>query len=130
MTQTVILNGVRQKELAHHLIQRAPAGAVLKISPPVRSTDQNAKMWAMLSDISRSKPEGKTHTPEMWKCLFMHALKYEVQFVMGLDGHPFPVGFSTRRLQKRQFADLITFIQEYGDRHGVTWAEPNPYEEA
>lgn len=23
---------------------------------------------------------------------------------------------------------IITVIAEYGDRHGVTWSEPNPYE--
>jgi hypothetical protein len=27
-------------------------------------------------------------------------------------------------------ADLITFIAEYGDRHGVEWSEPHPDERA
>jgi len=57
-------------------------------------------------------------------------LDQNARFEMGLDGQPFPVGFSSSRLSKREFADLITIVQEYGDRHGVAWSEPNPYETA
>ena len=80
-------------------------------------------MWAMLSDISAAKPEGRKHTPEVWKCLFMSACGHAVQFEIGLDDKPFPVGFRTSRLSKHQMADLITFIAEYGDRHGVKWSD-------
>ena len=96
------------------------------LSPPARSTDQNAKMWAMLSDISRARPEGRTHIPEVWKQIFMAALGYEVAFVMGLDNQPFPVGFKTSRLSKEQMSDLIEFIYEYGARHGVLWRDEAP----
>jgi hypothetical protein len=128
MAQTVILHGLVQRALAAELIQRAPAGAVVQIAPPKRSLDQNAKLWAMLSDVSRAKPKGRAHTPEVWKALFMHACGHSVRFEMGLDDRPFPVGFSTSRLSKRDFADLITTVQEYGDRHGVAWSEPHPDE--
>ncbi|MFN7004305.1 MAG: recombination protein NinB, partial [Roseinatronobacter sp.] len=30
--------------------------------------------------------------------------------------------FRTSRMSKSQMADLITFILEYGDRHGVNWS--------
>jgi len=67
--------------------------------------------------------------PETWKAAFMHSLGHEVIFADGLDGSgPFPVGFRTSRLSVKRMADLITVIQEYGDRHGVQWSEPNPYE--
>ena len=126
--QTVILAGVAQRGLAHKLIDSAPAGAVVNVREAKRNADQNARMWAMLSDVSRAKPEGRTHTPEVWKALFMHALGYETRFEMGLSGEPFPIGFRSSRLTVRQMADLITFIAEYGDRHGIRWSEPNPYE--
>ena len=126
--QTIILNGPAQHKLAHCLIDIAPKGAVFNIKEASRNEKQNARMWAMLSDVSRAKPEGHTHTADMWKCLFMKACGHEVQFIIGLDGQPFPVGFSTSRLTVRQMADLITFIAVYGDRHGVEWSEPNPYE--
>lgn len=121
--QTIILHGPSQRRFAHDLVDRAPAGAVVNIREATRTTDQNAKMWAMLSDISRAAPEGRKHNPETWKQLFMNALGHEVRFEMGLDGKPFPTGFRTSRLSKAQMADLITFIAEYGDRHGVRWTE-------
>lgn len=105
-----------------------PDGFEVIIREPTRNLDQNAKMWAMLSDISKAQPEGRKHSAEVWKALFMHALQYEVRFEMGLNGEPFPVGFRSSRLSKRQMADLITFIAEYGDRHGVRWSEPHPDE--
>ena len=128
MTQTLILRGQTQRDLAKRLIDAAPADGVVKISEPKRAVSQNARMWAMLSDVSRAKPDGRTHTPEVWKALFMHALGYETRFEMGLSGEPFPIGFRSSRLTVRQMADLITFIAEYGDRHGIRWSEPNPYE--
>lgn len=129
MTQTVILASDRQRDLARDLIARAPDGSVIKIAPPKRTLDQNAKLWAMLSDIARAKPEGRMWTSETWKAAFMHALGHEVQFQQALDGNGFfPIGFRTSRLSKAQFADLITVVQEYGDRHGVEWSEPCPYE--
>lgn len=121
--QTVILAGYHQRELAKRLIDRAPPQAVVNIRESNRSTDQNAKMWAMLSDVSRAKPEGRTHTPEIWKCLFMSACGHAVQFEAGLDGHPFPVGFRSSRLTKKQMVDLIDFIGSYGAQHGVRWSD-------
>ena len=126
MAQTVILRGLEQQALACELIRRAPVDAVVTIKEATRNLDQNAKLWAMISDVSRAKPEGRTHTPEVWKCLFMAACGHTVRFEMGLDGNPFPIGFSSSRLNKRQFADLIETVYEYGARHGVQWSEPLP----
>ncbi|MHA6684449.1 recombination protein NinB [Mesorhizobium sp. A556] len=125
MAQTVILDGPRQKAVAKNLIDRAPFNAVLTIKEATRNLDQNARMWAMLSDVSRSKPEGRHWTPETWKAAFMHSLGHQVQFCEGLDNSgPFPLGFRSSRLTVRQMADLITVIQEYGDRHEVAWTDP------
>lgn len=129
MVQTIIIRGPAQRALACSIIARAPESAVVKISGPARTLDQNAKLWAMLSDISRAKPEGRLWVPETWKAAFMHALGHEMQFQQALDGHGFfPLGFKTSRLRKAEFADLITTVQEYGDRHSVAWSEPSPYE--
>lgn len=124
--QTVILRGDAQRALAADLIRRAPQDAVVTIKEASRSLDANAKLWAMISDISRAKPEGRCHVPEVWKALFMQACGHQSRFEMGLDGQPFPVGFSSSRLTKRQFADLIETVYEYGARHGVVWSEPPP----
>lgn len=122
--QTVILVGPSQRRFAHDLIERAPTNAVLSIRQAKRTVDQNAKMWAMLSDVSRAAPEGRLWTTDTWKAAFMHALGHEILWQPGLNGQPFPAGFRTSRLDKEQMADLITMIQEYGDRHGVRWTTP------
>ena len=125
MAQTIILDGPRQRAVAKQIIDRAPVNAVVTIREASRNLDQNARMWAMLSDVSRSKPEGRHWTPETWKAAFMHSLGHQVQFCEGLDGSgPFPLGFRSSRLTVRQMADLITVIQEYGDRHEVVWTDP------
>lgn len=125
--QTVILRGQEQRDLAARLIRLAPRDAVVNIREATRNADQNARMWAMLSDVSRAKPGGRRHTPDIWKCLFMQACGHEVQLLQGLDGNPFPAGFRSSRLTVRQMADLITFISAYGDEHQVKWSEPDPY---
>lgn len=110
MTQTVVIHGPRQRAIAAEIVAAAPVGAVVTIKAATRSTDQNALLWSVLSEISRAKPNGRRHTPEVWKCLFMNACGHAVQFVSGLDGEPFPVGFRSSRLSKEQFSDLIEFI--------------------
>lgn len=57
--QTIILVGAAQRNLAKSLIDQAPRGAVVNVREATRNRDQNAKMWAMLSDVSRAKPEGR-----------------------------------------------------------------------
>lgn len=121
--QTVILNSPARIVFAHRLVDAAPFGAVLNIREADRTLDQNSKLWAMLSDISRAKPEGRRHTPEVWKCLFMSACGHAVQFEVGLDGNPFPIGFRSSRLSKAQMSDLIEFIGQYGAEHGIKWRD-------
>ncbi len=120
--QTLILG--RNRETAHRVIDVAPPGSVVNVKPPRRSLDQNSKLWAMLSDISRAKPEGRELTPDVWKSLFLHALDHAQRFEMALDGKGMvPVGFRSSRLDKAQMSDLIELIHEYCARHGVALSE-------
>ena len=121
--QTVIIRGDEQQQLACQIVRAAPLGSIVRVSPPKRTIDQNAKMYAMLSDISRAKPDGRCHTPEVWKALAMHACGHAVQFETGLDGHPFPIGFRSSRLSVSQMSDLIEFLYEYGARYEVKWSD-------
>lgn len=124
MAQTVILRGLEQRALAASLIKAAPQDAVVTIKEGTRTLEQNAMMWACLSDIARAKPEGRAMSPEMWKAAFMSALGHEIVWQPGIDGSPpFPAGFRTSRMSKSQMADLLTFILSYGDRYGVRWSE-------
>jgi hypothetical protein len=123
MAQTVILRGSSQRDFAKSMIDRAPADAVVTIKAATRSLDQNAALWAALSDISRAKPEGRMHTPEVWKCLFMQACGHAVQFELGLDGRPFPTGFSSSRMTKAEMSDLLDFVFQWGAERGVTFTD-------
>lgn len=110
-------------------VERAPMGHKVVISQVTRSDDQNRKLWAMINDIVKAKPDGRSHSAEDWKYIFMSALGIEMTMVPTLDGQSFvPLGHRSSQLTKARFADLITVIEEYGARHGVQWSEPNPYE--
>ena len=122
MSQHFLLIGKTSRQAACDMIWQAPAYATATVKPQKRSDEQNAKMWSMLSDISRAKPQGRTHIPEVWKCLFMAACGHQVAFEVGLDGRPFPIGFQSSRLSKAEMMDLITFIQAWGDENGVRWS--------
>lgn len=121
--QTLILDSRYRRDQAHKLVDAAPINAVLTIAPPKRSTDQNKLMWALLSDVSRAMPQGRKHTAEVWKDLFCHACGHAVQFEMGLNGQPFPVGFRTSRMTKDQMRDLLEFIMAWGAENGVQFSD-------
>lgn len=123
MAQVVIIRGEDQRRLAKHLIDRAPTDAVVTIKEGTRTADQNAKFHAMLADISRAKPQGRKHTPDVWKALMMKACGHQVQFVLGIDGEPFPMGFRSSRLTKAQMSDLIEFMYQFGAENGVVWSD-------
>jgi hypothetical protein len=122
--QMFILISDRVRENAVKALREAPPNWRVKITPPTRSDDQNAKMWAMLGDVARAKPEGRNWTTDTWKAAFMHSLGHQVQFAEGLDNSgPFPVGFRSSHLTVRQMIDLIDCIYAYGTDHGVEWRE-------
>lgn len=118
--QTVILNSDYRRMQAHRLIEQAPQGAVLNIQPAKRTIDQNSLMWALLSEISRAKPNGRMLTPDVWKALFLHALDHSQRFEQALDDKGMvPVGFRSSRLTKAQFSDLIEFIYSWAAENGI-----------
>ncbi|MGR1583467.1 recombination protein NinB [Thalassobius sp. S69A] len=114
-----------QRHLAHRYVDAMPEGGVIRFEPePKRSLEQNAKLWAMLGDISKqAEHNGMRHSPETWKALFMHACGHEVAFQMGLNGEPFPVGFRSSAMTVSQMSDLIEFISAWAAQHGVAFTE-------
>lgn len=120
----IILRGASQRAYAARCLREAPEDAVVSITKPTRSNAQNAKLWAMLEDVSRAQVEGRNWTRETYKAAFMQLLGHQVKFAEGLDGTgPFPVGFRSSHLNVAQMSDLIEVIYEWGTRHGVEWKE-------
>ena len=119
MSHTVILRGDAQRAYAKQLIDAAPVDAVVSVKGPTRNKDQNALMWVLLTEISRAKPLGRSHIPEVWKSILMSACGHQVQFILGIDGEMFPAGFKTSKLTVPQMAELIEYIYWFGAENGV-----------
>jgi len=122
---TLKLSSARVRALARAWLDKAPDGSVVKfITEPGRTSDQNAKLWAMLGDVAKqAEHNGQKYTPDTWKMLFMHSLGHETRFEMGLNGEPFPVGFRSSQLGVKQMADLIEWVYKWGAENGVVWSE-------
>ncbi len=98
---------------------------VLEIRPATRTTEQNARMWAMLADVSRQVEwYGKRLTSEDWKHVFTASLR-KLAVVPNLDGTGFvALGLSTSRMTKAEMSDLIELMFAFGAERGVRWSDP------
>jgi hypothetical protein len=128
--QTVRLVSDRARKTAAELAFKAPHGSVANFRPPTRTVDQNSKMWAMLSDVARAKPEGRELTTDKWKSLFMDAIGIPADWEPGINGGVVNVGYRSSRLSKEQMSEMIEQMYAYGAEHGVEWTEPQDREEA
>lgn len=122
MTHRVILTNAFSRERFKRIVDQAPPGYVGEVREQKRTVDQNSRLWALLTDVSLSKPLGRRHTPEEWKAIFMAACGWEVLFLEGLDGRPFPQGFRSSQLTKSQMTTLQDFIEAWGSENGVVWS--------
>lgn len=116
----IVLFNEQQRREAVRVIINAPERSIITIAAPKRTLDQNALLWVLLGQISRAKPEGRSLSPETWKCLFMAAAGFNCTFEPGLDGvGVVPMGFKSSRLTKLEFSDVIEAIYEYAARHDI-----------
>jgi hypothetical protein len=105
-------------------LELAPTGAIFELTDDPRTTQQNRLMWALLNEVSAQLPWGdppQHYEPEDWKCVFMKAMGYACKWVPALDGGVVAVGYSSRRLNKEEFSDLIETIYSQGLQRGVVF---------
>ncbi len=116
-------DAVRQRAI--RWILRAPVGMIVEFREPTRSLDQNAKLWPMLTDISRQVEwYGQYLTAEEWKDVLTAGLR-KSKVVPGLDAGTFVVlGLHTSKLKVSEFSALIDLIYAFGAERGVEWSEP------
>ena len=117
------------RRLAIETIRDAADGMSVTIQEPTRNLEQNAKLWAMLAEVSRLDWHGNKLTTEEWKDVFTAALKRQ-KVVPGIDGGFVVLGARTSRMGKREFVELIELITAFGTQNGVTFKdsiEPEPY---
>ncbi|MEQ3625941.1 MAG: recombination protein NinB [Celeribacter sp.] len=124
---TVILKTPAERQQAAAWVQNAPHATVVTFKKPGRTIPQNARLWAMLTEVSRQAMHmGHRKSPDLWKALFMNACGHASQFEMGLAGEPFPVGFRSSKMSKEQMSELIEFIMSWGAENGIHFRDEVP----
>jgi NinB protein len=102
---------------------------VIELREKTRSNEQNARMWAMLSDVSRQVIwHGRKLSPEEWKHVFSASLKRQ-DVVPGIDGGFVVLGLSTSKMSVREMGDLMELISAFGAQNGVKFSAPEYMEE-
>ena len=123
MSHTLKLANPAVRAKAIRWVNAAPDDMLVVFKEATRSLDQNALFWSLLGEISKAEPEGRKHTTQLWKAIFMRALDYEVQFVMGLDNQVFPIGVRSSQLGVAAMSELIEYVYFYGAQHGVVFKD-------
>ena len=102
----------------------AAGDVVLTLGREKRSTDQNARLWAILSDVAGQVDwYGEKLSSEDWKNVFTASLSKQ-KVVPGIDGGFVVFGGSTSKMDKKQFTDLMHLIDAFGAEKGVVWSDP------
>jgi hypothetical protein len=114
----------RARLLARQAIAEAPDGFIVEIKPPTRSSEQNAKLHAMLSEISKGLEwHGQKLSVTDWKRMFCAAIE-GVRVVPGIVPGTFvPVGMRTRDMTIAEMSDLIEFINAFAAEHGLVFRD-------
>lgn len=108
---------------ARKWIDRVPKGWSVVFKAPVRSLDQNARLWAFLADIAEQKDwDGKKRTAEAWKDLFTAAMRTQ-EIVRGLEGGIVALGARTSEMSPEEMSDLLQLIETWGAQNGVTFTD-------
>lgn len=112
-----------EREKAVRWIEQAPTGTRVVFKESKRTTDQNSKLWASLTDIATQlRWHGDKLTPDDWKILFLDALNREMKPVPRIDGKGFiNLGRSSSNLSKAEFSELLELIMAFGANHGVVF---------
>ncbi|MDY0072512.1 MAG: recombination protein NinB [Thauera sp.] len=110
------------RQAAMRQISQAPEGYVCIVKEATRSLEQNARLWAMLTDVSNQVDwYGQTLTPEEWKDVLTAAMKKQ-KVVPGIDGGFVVVGARTSKMGVREMGELMELIEAFGAQQGVRFS--------
>lgn len=118
-----VLSHDEARRRAAEAVRTAPDGYVVRVQPKTRSLEQNAALWAALTDVSdHVEWYEKRLSPEEWKHVFSSALKRQ-DVVPGIDGGFVVIGQSTSRMTRREMSDMLDLIHAFGVEHGVVFKD-------
>ena len=112
--QTYILAHATARQRALDAVRNAPEGFCVTVAEPSRNLEQNAALWAILSEVSEHVVwHGRKLSPEDWKHIFTASLK-RMDVVPNLEGTGFvALGLSTSKMSKREFSDLLELVNAF-----------------
>ena len=112
--QTFILAHPTARQRAVDAVRNAPEGFCVTVAEPSRNLEQNAALWAILSDIAEHVVwHGRKLSAEDWKHIFTASLK-RMDVVPNLEGTGFvALGLSTSKMSKREFSDLLELVNAF-----------------
>ena len=117
--QTFFLINSQVKQNAIQAIKMASEDIICEIKKKTRSLEQNAKMWAMLAEVSdQVNWYGNKLTSDEWKDVFSASLKSQ-KVVPGIDGGFVVCGQRTSKMTKSEMAELIELMMAFGAERGV-----------
>jgi hypothetical protein len=97
---------------------------VVEIKPETRTLAQNARLWAMLTDVSKQVNwYGRKLSEEEWKHVFTASLSKQ-DVVPGIDGGFVVLGKSTSKMTKPEMSELQQLIEAFGAQQGVRFTAP------
>ena len=97
---------------------------VVKIQPMTRSLEQNSKLHALLSDISKQcEFNGQKRDIDTWKMIMVSAHKIatggKAEMVIGLEGEVINLRESTAQMGVQRLASLIEYVQSWAVENNV-----------
>ena len=122
----------RMKRAWDYACEMLAAGKSVRIrldeKQATRTLEQNDKMWAVLTDISRQVQwpvDGKLQylEPEDWKHILSGGLKRHQRVAQGIDGGFVILGQRTSRMSIAEMVELIELAYAFGAEHGVVWGD-------
>jgi hypothetical protein len=115
-----VLSHQQARQNALRAVAEAPEGYEVRIAERRRSLDQNAHLWAVLTDISNQVDwYGQKLSPEDWKHILTAGLKREQRMAPGINGGWVVLGLSTSKMTKSEFSELLELAYAFGAEKGV-----------
>lgn len=117
------------RKMAIQSIMDAPDGYVFTApKEPTRSLEQNARLWAMLTDVSKQvewpvNGVNQHLTPDDWKGIISASLDQENRMAAGIRGGFVMLGKRTSKMTIREMTEMIEFLFSFGDERNVKWSE-------
>jgi len=131
MKKVFILAHETARRRAQEHIWDAPDGYRVTVAAPTRTSDQNAKFHALVSDIAKSGHLwlGKPRNAAQWKVLLVSghsvATKEGSEIVPGIEGEFVSLRESTALMSKRRGASLIEYVQCFCAMNNIKIMEIN-----